>query len=231
VLVGRERLLGDWAMELPEGLRHAKAEAEARVRTAVVVAWAGEARAVLEVADAVRDTSAEAVTRLRALGLIPVLLTGDNRAVAKSVAREVGIAPEDVIAEVLPQDKVDVVKRLQGEGRSATMVGDSVKDAAALAQADLELALGTGTDAATEAGDLTLVRGDLHAAADAIRLARKAIGAIRSNLFWAFVYNVSALPLAAAGLVNPVIARAAMAFPSIFVVGNSLRLRSFRAAS
>jgi len=129
VLVGRERLLGDWAMELPEGLRHAKAEAEARVRTAVVVAWTGEARAVLEVADAVRDTSAKAVTRLRALGLIPVLLTGDNRAVAKSVAREVGIAPEDVIAEVLPQDKVDVVKRLQGEGRSATMVGDSVKDA------------------------------------------------------------------------------------------------------
>ncbi|MDN0196406.1 heavy metal translocating P-type ATPase [Streptomyces sp. S.PNR 29] len=231
VLVGRERLLADWALELPEDLKRAKAEAEAAGRTAVAVAWDGEARAVLEVADAVKETSAEAITRLRALGLRPVLLTGDNEAVARSVAREVGIAPEDVIAEVLPQDKVDVVKRLQGEGRSVAMVGDGVNDAAALAQADLGLAMGTGTDAAIEAGDLTLVRGDLRAAADAIRLARRTLGTIRSNLFWAFAYNVAALPLAAAGLLNPMIAGAAMAFSSVFVVGNSLRLRSFRAGN
>ncbi|MEU9954739.1 heavy metal translocating P-type ATPase [Streptomyces sp. NPDC050982] len=231
VLVGRERLLAEWAMELPEELTRAKAEAEAAGRTAIAVAWDGEARAVLEIADAVKETSAEAITRLRALGLTPILLTGDNRAVAESVAREVGIAPEDVIAEVLPQDKVDVVKRLQAEGRSVAMVGDGVNDAAALAQADLGLAMGTGTDAAIEAGDLTLVRGDLRAAADAIRLARRTLGTIRSNLFWAFAYNVAALPLAAAGLLNPMIAGAAMAFSSVFVVGNSLRLRSFRAAN
>ncbi|MEU9781725.1 heavy metal translocating P-type ATPase [Streptomyces phaeochromogenes] len=231
VLVGRERLLAEWAMELPEELTRAKAEAEAAGRTAIAVAWDGEARAVLEIADAVKETSAEAITRLRALGLTPILLTGDNRAVAESVAREVGIAPEDVIAEVLPQDKVDVVKRLQDEGRSVAMVGDGVNDAAALAQADLGLAMGTGTDAAIEAGDLTLVRGDLRAAADAIRLARRTLGTIRSNLFWAFAYNVAALPLAAAGLLNPMIAGAAMAFSSVFVVGNSLRLRSFRAAN
>ncbi|WP_328694260.1 heavy metal translocating P-type ATPase [Streptomyces phaeochromogenes] len=231
VLVGRERLLAEWAMELPEHLTRAKAEAETAGRTAITVAWDGEARAVLEIADAVKETSAEAITRLRALGLTPILLTGDNRAVAESVAREVGIAPEDVIAEVLPQDKVDVVKRLQDEGRSVAMVGDGVNDAAALAQADLGLAMGTGTDAAIEAGDLTLVRGDLRAAADAIRLARRTLGTIRSNLFWAFAYNVAALPLAAAGLLNPMIAGAAMAFSSVFVVGNSLRLRSFRAAN
>ncbi|MFF6982717.1 heavy metal translocating P-type ATPase [Streptomyces sp. NPDC008343] len=231
VLVGRERLLADWAMELPEELRRARLEAEEGGRTAVAVAWDGEARAVLEVADAVKETSAEAIRRLRALGLTPILLTGDNRAVAHAVAREVGIAPEDVIAEVLPQDKADVVKRLQGEGRSVAMVGDGVNDAAALAQADLGLAMGTGTDAAIEAGDLTLVRGDLRAAADAIRLSRRTLGTIRSNLFWAFAYNVAALPLAAAGLLNPMIAGAAMAFSSVFVVGNSLRLRSFRATS
>jgi Cu+-exporting ATPase len=230
VLVGRERLLDEWAMELPEALKRAKAEAEAAGRTAITVAWDGEARAVLEVADAVKETSAEAITRLRALGLTPILLTGDNRAVAQAVAREVGIASEDVIAEVLPQDKVDVVKRLQREGRSVAMVGDGVNDAAALAQADLGLAMGTGTDAAIEAGDLTLVRGDLRAAADAIRLARRTLKTIRSNLFWAFAYNVAALPLAAAGLLNPMLAGAAMAFSSVFVVGNSLRLRSFRAA-
>ncbi|AZQ39163.1 copper-translocating P-type ATPase [Streptomyces cyaneochromogenes] len=228
VLVGRERLLEEWAMELPEDLARAKSEAEASGRTAVAVAWDGEARAVLEVADAVKDTSPEAIRRLRALGLTPILLTGDNKAVALAVAREVGIAPEDVIAEVLPQDKADVVKRLQGEGRSVAMVGDGVNDAAALAQADLGLAMGTGTDAAIEAGDLTLVRGDLRAAADAIRLSRRTLGTIRSNLFWAFAYNVAALPLAAAGLLNPMIAGAAMAFSSVFVVGNSLRLRSFR---
>ncbi|MDT7845838.1 heavy metal translocating P-type ATPase [Streptomyces justiciae] len=243
VLVGRERLLEmgvpplersrEWgrAMGLPGTLALVKAEAEASGRTVIAVAWDGEARAVLEVADAVKETSAEAITRLRALGLTPILLTGDNEAVAQSVAREVGIAPEDVIAEVLPQDKVDVVKRLQGEGRSVAMVGDGVNDAAALAQADLGLAMGTGTDAAIEAGDLTLVRGDLRAAADAIRLARRTLGTIRSNLFWAFAYNVAALPLAAAGLLNPMLAGAAMAFSSVFVVGNSLRLRSFKAAN
>ncbi|MGW2169417.1 heavy metal translocating P-type ATPase [Streptomyces sp. NPDC005047] len=230
VLVGRERLLAEWAMALPADLARAKGDAETSGRTAVVVAWDGEARAVLEVADAVKETSAEAIGRLRALGLTPVLLTGDNRAVAASVAREVGIDPGSVFAEVLPQDKVDVVKRLQGEGRSVAMVGDGVNDAAALAQADLGLAMGTGTDAAIEAGDLTLVRGDLRAAADAIRLARRTLGTIKSNLFWAFAYNIAALPLAAAGLLNPMIAGAAMAFSSVFVVANSLRLRSFRAA-
>ncbi|MFZ3495885.1 heavy metal translocating P-type ATPase [Streptomyces sp. 5.8] len=227
VLVGREKLLTEWAMELPAELERAKAEAEAAGRTAIAVAWDGEARAVLEVADAVKETSAEAIRRLRALGLKPILLTGDNKAVAESVAAEVGI--DEVIAEVMPQDKVDVVKKLQAEGRSVAMVGDGVNDAAALAQADLGLAMGTGTDAAIEAGDLTLVRGDLRAAADAIRLARKTLGTIRSNLFWAFAYNVAALPLAAAGLLNPMIAGAAMAFSSVFVVGNSLRLRGFQA--
>ncbi|MFI1329071.1 heavy metal translocating P-type ATPase [Streptomyces sp. NPDC020845] len=228
VLVGREKLLAEWAISLPAELERAKAAAEATGRTAIAVAWDGEARAVLEVADAVKDTSPEAIRRLRALGLTPFLLTGDNATVAEAVAAEVGIAPEQVIAEVMPQDKVDVVKRLQGEGRSVAMVGDGVNDAAALAQADLGLAMGTGTDAAIEAGDLTLVRGDLRAAADAIRLSRKTLGTIRSNLFWAFAYNVAALPLAASGLLNPMIAGAAMAFSSVFVVGNSLRLRGFR---
>ncbi|MEU3738343.1 heavy metal translocating P-type ATPase [Streptomyces sp. NPDC032198] len=231
VLVGREALLAEWAIRLPVELERAKAEAEAAGRTAIAVAWDGEARAVLEVADAVKETSPEAIRRLRALGLTPILLTGDNKAVAASVAAEVGIAPEDVIAEVMPQDKVDVVKRLQAEGRSVAMVGDGVNDAAALARADLGLAMGTGTDAAIEAGDLTLVRGDLRAAADAIRLSRRTLGTIKSNLFWAFAYNVGALPLAAAGLLNPMIAGAAMAFSSVFVVGNSLRLRGFKPLS
>ncbi|MEU5053014.1 heavy metal translocating P-type ATPase [Streptomyces sp. NPDC021096] len=228
VLVGRARLLAGEAVPLPAELERARAAAEAAGRTAVVVAWDGEARAVLEVADAVKETSREAVVRLRALGLTPILLTGDNTAVAGAVAAEVGI--DEVIAEVMPQEKVDVVKRLQAEGRSVAMVGDGVNDAAALAQADLGLAMGTGTDAAIEAGDLTLVRGDLRVAADAIRLSRRTLGTIRSNLFWAFAYNVAALPLAAAGLLNPMIAGAAMAFSSVFVVGNSLRLRTFRAA-
>ncbi|ARF57361.1 heavy metal translocating P-type ATPase [Streptomyces gilvosporeus] len=227
VLVGRERLLTDWSLELPPVLAAAKAEAEAAGRTAVAVGWDGAARAVLVVSDAIKPTSAEAVRRLRALGLTPVLLTGDNRAVAASVAEEVGI--DEVIAEVLPEDKVAVIARLQDEGRSVAMVGDGVNDAAALARADLGLAMGTGTDAAIEAGDLTLVRGDLRAAADAIRLARATLGTIRTNLFWAFGYNVAALPLAAAGLLNPMIAGAAMAFSSVFVVGNSLRLRRFTA--
>ncbi|GGS18728.1 carbonate dehydratase [Streptomyces aureoverticillatus] len=231
VLVGREQLLADWAIQLTPELKRAKDAAEEAGRTAIAVAWDGAARAVLEVADAVKETSPEAIRRLRDLGLTPMLLTGDNAAVARSVAAEVGIAPEHVIAEVLPQDKVDVVKRLQGEGRSVAMVGDGVNDAAALAQADLGLAMGTGTDAAIEAGDLTLVRGDLRAAADAIRLSRRTLGTIRSNLFWAFAYNVAALPLAAAGLLNPMLAGAAMAFSSVFVVGNSLRLRGFKALS
>ncbi|MER6912547.1 heavy metal translocating P-type ATPase [Streptomyces sp. NPDC000594] len=229
VLVGREKLLGEWEIHLPEALVSAKREAEAAGRTAIAVAWDGEARAVLEVADAVKDTSAEAIRRLRALGLTPILLTGDNKAVAEAVAAEVGI--DEVIAEVMPEDKVDVVKRLQDEGRSVAMVGDGVNDAAALAQADLGLAMGTGTDAAIEAGDLTLVRGDLRAAADAIRLARKTLGTIKGNLFWAFAYNVAALPLATLGLLSPMIAGAAMAFSSVFVVGNSLRLRRFKAAA
>ncbi|MFI1825285.1 heavy metal translocating P-type ATPase [Streptomyces sp. NPDC020412] len=228
VLVGREKLLAEWEIRLPEELKAAKDAAEAAGRTAIAVAWDGEARAVLEVADAVKETSAEAITRLRGLGLTPILLTGDNEAVAKAVAKEVGI--DEVIAEVMPEDKVDVVKRLQAEGRSVAMVGDGVNDAAALAQADLGLAMGTGTDAAIEASDLTLVRGDLRAAADAIRLARRTLGTIRTNLFWAFAYNVGALPLAAMGLLSPMIAGAAMAFSSVFVVGNSLRLRGFKAA-
>lgn len=210
---------------LPEDLAAAKEAAGAAGETAVVVSVGGTAAGVLTVADAVKETSAEAVRRLRALGLTPVLLTGDDERVARSVAHAVGI--DEVIAEVLPQDKVDVVRRLQGEGRSVAMVGDGVNDAAALAAADLGLAMGTGTDAAIEASDLTLVRGDLRVAADAIRLARRTLTVIKGNLVWAFGYNVAALPLAAAGLLNPMIAGAAMAFSSVFVVTNSLRLRAF----
>ncbi|WP_441249920.1 heavy metal translocating P-type ATPase [Kitasatospora sp. McL0602] len=231
VVAGRELLLADRAQHLPPVLAAARAAAEAAGRTAVSVGWDGAARAVLVVSDTVRPTSAEAVAQLRGLGLRPVLLTGDNRAAAEAVAAEVGIAPEDVIAEVLPEDKVAAVRRLQAEGRSVAMVGDGVNDAAALAQADLGLAMGTGTDAAIEAGDLTLVRGDLRSAADAIRLARRTLATIRGNLFWAFAYNVAAVPLAAAGLLNPVVAGAAMAFSSVFVVTNSLRLRSFDASA
>ncbi|MCX5349408.1 heavy metal translocating P-type ATPase [Streptomyces mirabilis] len=213
--------------ELPEALARAKAEAQTEGRTAVVVTRDRVALGVVTVADAIKETSAEAVRALRGLGLTPVLLTGDNQAVARSVARAVGIDPGDVIAEVLPEDKVAVVKRLQSEGRTVAMVGDGVNDAAALATADLGLAMGTGTDAAIEASDLTLVRGDLRVAADAIRLSRKTLSTIKGNLVWAFGYNVAALPLAAAGLLNPMIAGAAMAFSSVFVVTNSLRLRTF----
>jgi Cu+-exporting ATPase len=231
VLVGRSRLLADWSQPLGEDLQRVTAEAEASGRTAVAVAWDGRARGVLTVADSVKPTSAAAVRQLRALGLTPVLLTGDNRRVAEAVAREVGIdvGPQTVLAEVLPADKLAVVQRLQAEGRRVAMVGDGVNDAAALAQADLGLAMGTGTDVAIEASDLTLVRGDLRVAADAIRLSRRTLRTIQGNLFWAFGYNVAAIPLAAAGLLNPMLAGAAMAFSSVFVVTNSLRLRGFRA--
>ncbi|MFI6055613.1 heavy metal translocating P-type ATPase [Streptomyces violascens] len=222
VYVGR-----DSALELPPELAAAKGAAEAQGRTAVTVAWDGVARGVLAVSDTVKETSAEAVARLRALGLTPVLLTGDHHSVATTVAAEVGIEAADVYAEVLPEDKAAVVRRLQEQGRTVAMVGDGVNDAAALAVADLGLAMGTGTDAAIEAGDLTLVRGDLWVAADAIRLSRRTLATIKGNLFWAFGYNVAAVPLAAAGLLNPMIAGAAMAFSSVFVVTNSLRLRSF----
>ncbi|MCT2274492.1 heavy metal translocating P-type ATPase [Dietzia cinnamea] len=232
VVVGRPALLAERGMPLPQELEAAFTEAAQAGRTAVAAGWGGKARGVLVVADQIKDTSAEAIRRFRELGLTPVLLTGDNAAVAASVAAEVGIdpGPETVIAEVMPADKVEVVRRLQSEGRVVAMVGDGVNDAAALATADLGLAIGTGTDAAIEASDLTLVRGDLRSAADAIRLSRRTLGTIRGNLFWAFAYNVAALPLAAAGLLNPMIAGAAMAFSSVFVVANSLRLRRFRAA-
>ncbi|WP_030170955.1 heavy metal translocating P-type ATPase [Streptomyces sp. NRRL S-813] len=225
VVVGR---LIEELGELPDEVARARGEAEAEGRTAVVVGWDGMARGVVAVADTVKETSSDAVRQLRALGLRPVLLTGDNRAVAESVARTVGIDPGDVVAEVLPEDKVAAVERLRAEGRTVAMVGDGVNDAAALATADLGLAMGTGTDAAIEAGDLTLVRGDLRVAADAIRLSRRTLATIKGNLVWAFGYNVAALPLAAAGLLNPMIAGAAMAFSSVFVVTNSLRLRTFR---
>jgi Cu+-exporting ATPase len=228
VLAGRAALLADAGLALPPALAAARQREEARGRTTVAVGWDGRARAVLAVGDAVKPTSASAVRRLRALGLTPMLLTGDNAAVARAVAARVGIEERHVVAEVLPEQKVEVVRRLQAEGRSVAMVGDGVNDAAALAAADLGLALGTGTDAAIEAGDLTLVGGDLRAAVEAVRLARRTLGTIRSNLFWAFGYNVAALPLAAAGRLDPMVAGAAMAFSSAFVVGNSLRLRRFR---
>ncbi|MGW9040895.1 heavy metal translocating P-type ATPase, partial [Streptomyces sp. NPDC055721] len=215
VLVGRAALLTAEGIEVP---------AAAEPGT-VHVAWDGVARGTLTVADTVKDTSAEAVARLRGLGLHPVLLTGDHRAVAEAVAAEVGI--DEVIAGVLPEEKAGVIRRLQEQGKTVAMVGDGVNDAAALATADLGLAMGTGTDAAIEASDLTLVRGDLRVAADAIRLSRRTLATIKGNLGWAFGYNLAALPLAAAGLLNPMIAGLAMAFSSVFVVTNSLRLRHF----
>ena len=229
VLVGRESLLADWSQHLSPDVAAAKAAAEAEGKTVVAVGWDGQARGILVVADTVKPTSAEAIQGLKGLGLTPVLLTGDNEAVAKRIAAEVGI--DQVIAEVLPKDKVDVVARLQGEGKVVAMVGDGVNDAPALAQADLGLAMGTGTDVAIEASDITLVRGDLRAAVDAIRLSRRTLGTIKANLFWAFAYNVAAIPVAALGMLNPMLAGAAMAFSSVFVVGNSLRLRGFRSVT
>ena len=230
VAAGRERFVLEQVGQaaLPAELAEARDRATDEGRTVVYVAWDGAVRGALVVSDTIKPTSAEAIQRLRELGLSPVLLTGDNRAAAEAVAAEVGIEPADVIAEVLPEDKVREVTRLQGEGRVVAMVGDGVNDAAALATADLGLAMGTGTDVAIEASDLTLVRGDLLVAVDAIRLSRRTLATIKGNLFWAFAYNVAAIPLAAAGLLNPMIAGAAMAFSSVFVVSNSLRLRRFR---
>ncbi|WP_223694911.1 heavy metal translocating P-type ATPase [Leifsonia poae] len=225
VLVGRESLLAEWSLQLSPGLSAAKALAEGEGKTVVAVGWDGQARGILVVADTVKSTSADAIAKFKALGLKPVLLTGDNTAVARRIAAEVGI--DDVIAEVLPRDKVDVVRRLQGEGRVVAMIGDGVNDAPALAQADLGIAMGTGADVAIEASDITLVRGDLRSAVDAIRLSRRTLGTIKTNLFWAFAYNVAAIPVAALGMLNPMLAGAAMALSSVFVVANSLRLRGF----
>jgi Cu+-exporting ATPase len=227
MVVGRPSLLADWSAAVPEALQQAMADAEGQGHTAIAVAWDGRARGIVAVADTVKPTSPEAIGQLRALGLEPILLTGDSPTVARAIAAEVGI--DRVIAGVLPEGKVDEVKRLQAEGRGVAMVGDGVNDAAALAAADLGIAMGTGSDAAIEASDITLVRGDLRSAGDGIRLARKALRTIKGNLFWAFAYNVAAIPLAAAGLLNPMLAGAAMAFSSVFVVTNSLRLRAFKA--
>jgi Cu+-exporting ATPase len=229
VVAGRERFLAEWSLHLDDTLAAARDAAEAAGRTPIYVGWDGRARAVLVVSDTIKATSAEAIAGLRSLGLRPVLLTGDNERAARSVAEQVGI--DEVIAEVLPQEKVDAVRRLQSDGRVVAMVGDGVNDAAALAQADLGLAMGTGTDVAIEASDITLVRGDLRAAVDAIRLSRATLRTIKANLFWAFAYNIAALPLAAAGLLNPMLAGLAMALSSVFVVSNSLRLRRFRSSS
>ena len=231
VVAGRQAFVLDrlGCDTLPASLAAARDRAQAEGRTVVFGGWEGAVRTAVVVSDTLKPTSAEAIRGLRALGLRPVLLTGDNAATARSIAAEVGIDAADVVADVLPEDKVAKVQSLQAEGRVVAMVGDGVNDAAALATADLGLAMGTGTDVAIEASDITLVTGDLRAAADAIRLSRRTLGTIKTNLFWAFAYNVAAIPLAAAGLLNPLVAGAAMAFSSVFVVTNSLRLRRFKA--
>ena len=226
VLVGRDSLLAEWSQTLSRELASTKARAESEGKTVVAVGWDGQARGILVVADTVKPSSAEAIAQFTAIGLTPILLTGDNDAVARRIAAEVGI--DEVIAEVLPKDKVDVVTRLQRQGKVVAMIGDGVNDGPALAQADLGIAMGTGADVAIEASDITLVRGDLRSAVDAIRLSRKTLGTIKTNLFWAFAYNVAAIPVAALGMLNPMLAGAAMALSSVFVVGNSLRLRGFR---
>jgi Cu+-exporting ATPase len=226
VVAGRPSLLDEQRLAPALELEAARSEAQGRGETVIAAGWEGAVRGLLIVADAARPSSATAVASLTALGLRPVLLTGDNAVTAAAVAADVGIG--EVIADVLPAGKVDVIRRLQDEGRIVAMAGDGVNDAPALAQADLGLAIGTGTDVAIEASDITLVSGDLMATADAIRLSRRTLATIKGNLFWAFGYNITALPLAAAGYLNPVIAGAAMAFSSVFVVGNSLRLRRFK---
>jgi Cu+-exporting ATPase len=231
VVAGRAAFLADWSMHPDDTLRAAADDAEAAGRTPILVGWDGVVHGVVVVSDTIKPTSRAAVVELRQLGLRPMLLTGDNRRAAESVAADAGIDPASVVAEVLPAGKVDVIKQLQDDGRVVAMVGDGVNDAAALAQADLGLAMGTGTDAAIQASDLTLVRGDLRVAGDAIRLSRRTLATIKGNLFWAFAYNIAAIPLAAAGLLNPMLAGAAMAFSSVFVVTNSLRLRRFQPRS
>lgn len=230
VSAGRLAFVSDQvgAESVGPSIRQAQDAASASGQTVVFAGWDGAVRGAFVLADTIKPTSGRAIEQLKDLGLKPILLTGDNLATATAVAIEVGISPDDVIAEVLPEEKVAVVSRLQNEGATVAMVGDGVNDAAALAQADLGLAMGTGTDAAIEASDLTLVRGDLLVAVDAVRLSRRTLATIKGNLFWAFAYNVAAIPLAAAGLLNPVIAGVAMAGSSVFVVSNSLRLRRFR---
>ncbi len=225
VVVGQLAWMADWSVPIPDRTARAVSEAQGRGATVAVVAWDGTVHGYIAVSDTVKPTSAEAIGELRHLGLEPILLTGDHATTASAVAAEVGI--DLVVSGVLPEGKVDEVRRLQQEGRVVAMVGDGVNDAPALATADLGLAMGTGTDAAMQASDLTLVRGDLRAAPDAIKLSRRVLATIKGNLFWAFAYNVAAIPLAAAGLLNPIIAGLAMAASSLFVMGNSLRLRSF----
>jgi Cu+-exporting ATPase len=226
IVAGREELLADWSLSIPSELAVARDDAESQGHTAILVGWDGATRGVVTVADTVKPTSAAAIGQLRELGLDPILLTGDNERAARTIGAEVGV--DNVIAGVLPAGKVDTITRLQREGRVVAMVGDGVNDAAALAQADLGIAMGTGTDVAIEASDLTLVRDDLRSSVDAIRLSRRTLAIIKGNLFWAFAYNVAAIPLAAFGLLNPLIAGGAMALSSVFVVSNSLRLRRFQ---